>query len=73
MCIKELKTVNNLEPITFVCRKCSSAILGYDNILFHVENCNGTTPILHKEIENRIKVTNHIKNMTTIKFFWKKV
>ncbi len=70
---KNLKNVNNLGTITFVCRKCSSAILGYDNILFHVENCNGTTPILHKEIENRIKVTNHNKKHDDNKIFLEKV
>ncbi len=66
------KKCQQFRTITFVCRKCSSAILGYDNILFHVENCNGTTPILHKEIENRIKLQTIIKNMTTIKIFWKR-
>lgn len=53
------KKCQQFRTITFVCRKCSSAILGYDNILFHVENCNGTTPILHKEIEDKIKVKEH--------------
>lgn len=52
------KKCQQFRTITFICRKCSSAILGYDNILCHVENCNGTTPILHKEIENRIKIQN---------------
>ncbi len=66
------KKCQQFRTITFVCRKCSSAILGYDNILFHVENCNGTTPILHKEIENRIKVTNHNKKHDDNKNFFGK-
>ncbi len=49
------KKCQQFRTITFVCRKCSSAILGYDNILFHGETAREATPILHKRIENRIK------------------
>ncbi len=37
-----------------------------------LRNCNGTTPILHKEIENRIKVTNHNKKHDDNKNFFGK-
>ncbi len=66
------KKCQQFRTITFVCRKCSSAILGYDNILFMLRTAMEQLQFCTKKIENRIKVTNHNKKHDDNKNFFGK-
>jgi hypothetical protein len=58
---QKTKKCQQFRTITFVCRNCSLAILGYDNVVVHVESCPNPhsgvgqgKPILHNEIVRRL-------------------
>lgn len=60
---QKTKKCQQFRAITFICRNCSSAIIGYDNILEHVESCKGGKPILHSEIQEKINTTSAKNNV----------
>jgi len=60
---QKTKKCQQFRTITFICRSCSTAILGYDNILSHIESCSDNKPILHSEILKKINTFEHKKNI----------
>jgi hypothetical protein len=64
---QKTKKCQQFRAITFICRNCSSAIIGYDNILEHVDSScktfgrnEGGKPILHCEIIEKINATSNV-------------
>ena len=55
---QKTKKCQQFRSITFVCRNCSEAILGIDNVTTHIDNCKNNKPIGHSEIICKLKDEN---------------
>ncbi|CCV02526.1 hypothetical protein IIV31_154L [Armadillidium vulgare iridescent virus] len=59
---QKTKKCQLFRAISFVCRNCSNVILGYDNVIEHLEICKADKPIHHSTIEKLISNPPSSKN-----------
>jgi hypothetical protein len=51
---QKTKKCQQFRCVTFICRNCSTAILGYDNIISHIDACKNDKAISHFDIVHKL-------------------